>query len=162
MEVFSPNQPYDIIIALLECIYWSELVSRVSDLAQGLIPFFLRLPFIQHSKNEQKSLVRLHIVFLNNDTSYRKEYLTHLGDSTFILMSLISGIWLSFRKQRNLSRFCMEIVSYVIGNRLIRNSKCISNRGFSVLIVHAHFVKFCSHHENTKHLIIFSHQDNYF
>ena len=34
-DFFSPNQHYDIIIALSKCVYWFELVSQVSNVAHG-------------------------------------------------------------------------------------------------------------------------------
>ena len=35
MVFASSNQHYDIIIALNKCVYWIELVSQVSDVANG-------------------------------------------------------------------------------------------------------------------------------
>ena len=44
MACCFPNQCYDIIIALLKCVYRLKLVSHVSDAAYGPL-FFLQMAF---------------------------------------------------------------------------------------------------------------------
>lgn len=123
-----------------------------------LIPFFLRLPFIEHSKNEQKTLVRLHIVFFKQWYELQKRICYSSGRQ--YVYPEESYFWDLIIIQK-----AAQFVKVLHGNCLIRNRKIASvfqTEVFSIIIIHAHFVKFCSHHENTKHLIIFSHQDNYF
>ena len=45
--VSSPNQYYDLIIALLKCVYWIKMVSQMSNVAHGPLVFVMLVHWIQ-------------------------------------------------------------------------------------------------------------------